>query len=91
MNTNQTLGGWSPFSTVISAEAKTVFETALTGLVGVVYQPLAVSNQVVAGMNYHFLCNSKGVYPGAESIAAMVAIYQPLQGKPHITSIKKID
>ncbi len=50
-------GGWSEFTCAISAEAKQAFAEATRDLVGVRYSPFAVSQQVVAGMNYKFLCN----------------------------------
>ncbi|MBV5281641.1 MAG: hypothetical protein JZU53_04310 [Paludibacter sp.] len=90
MGTNL-LGGWSAYSTTISSEAKKAFDEAFKGFVGVGYKPLAVSQQVVSGMNYRFFCNAKGVYPGAVDYAALVEIYDPLQHPAHITSIKKVD
>lgn len=57
--------------------------------VGVDYVPLAVATQVVSGINYRFFCNAKGVYPGSTNDAAMVQIYQPLDGEVHITSINR--
>jgi hypothetical protein len=90
MGTNL-LGGWSAYSTTISSEAKKAFDEAFKGFVGVGYKPLAVSQQVVSGMNYRFFCNAKGVYPGAVDYAALVEIYAPLQHPAHITSIKKVD
>jgi hypothetical protein len=88
MNTDVIPGGWTVYTTNISNEAKQVFEKAMN-LVGVKYEPLAVATQVVAGTNYSFFCNSKGVYPGAINEGAMVEIYQPVNGVPHITSITK--
>lgn len=50
-------GGWSEFTCAINAEAKQAFTEAMEGFVGVRYTPFAVSQQLVAGMNYRFLCN----------------------------------
>jgi len=83
-------GGWSAWSFDITREAQKVFDEALAGLVGVDYSPLAFATQVVAGTNYCFLCKAKGVYPGAEAYPALVYIYQPLSGAPHITSITEV-
>lgn len=88
MDTNVMVGAYTPFTTEISPEAKEVFNKALAGLVGVDYTPLAVSTQVVAGTNYRFFCNAKPVYPNAPVEGAMVYIYQPLEGEPHITNIQ---
>ena len=86
-----TTGGWTAFSTTISKEASDVFTTALKGLVGVNYVPLAVATQVVAGINYDFFCNAKVVYPGAPERPAMVKIYCPPNGVPQITAIVPIN
>jgi len=88
MTTNVIPGGWSVYTTNLSNEDKQVFETAVK-LVGVKYEPLAVAKQVVAGTNYSFFCNTQGVYPGALNEGAMVDIFVPLNGVPHITSIAK--
>jgi hypothetical protein len=88
MTTNAIPGGWSAYTTNISSEAMQVFETAMK-IVGVNYEPLAVATQVVAGTNYSFFCNAQGVYPGAQNEGAMVDIYLPPNGIPHITSISK--
>lgn len=85
------LGGWTPYSTTISADAKKVFDSVIKGLIGVKYSPLAVATQVVSGTNYRFFANSQVVYPGALNEAVIIQIYQPLQGEAHITSIKKVD
>lgn len=85
------VGGWTPYSTPLSAEAKEVFDSATKGLVGVHYSPLAVATQVVSGINYRFFCNAKGVYPNALNEAVIIQIYQPLKETAHITSIKKVD
>jgi hypothetical protein len=89
MNTDVIPGGWTAYSTQISDEAKKAFETAFKGFVGVNYTPLAVATQVVAGTNYSFFCNAKGVYPGAINEGAMILIYSPAGGKPHIVSITR--
>lgn len=81
-------GGYSRFTTRISKKASKVFDKALQGLVGVGYTPLAVSTQVVAGTNYRFFCNARGVYPGALNEGAILDIYKPLKGPPHLTQIR---
>jgi hypothetical protein len=84
-------GGWTAFNFNISAEARKVFDEALKGFVGVGYTPLAFATQVVAGTNYCFLCKGVVVYPGAPEFAAKVYIYKPLEGKPHISEIVRIN
>jgi len=84
-------GGWTPYSTTLSADAKKVSDSVIKNLMGVHYGPLAVATQLVSGTNYRFFCNAQGVYPGALNEAVIIQIYQPLQGEAHITSIKKVD
>ena len=85
------LGAYSDYSCNISPEAQKVFDTAFTGFVGVRYTPIAVATQVVNGTNYSFLCNSKTVYPLTTNKAAIVNIYQPLNGGPHISEIRRFE
>ena len=84
-------GGWTPYRSDISPEAKTKFDTALNGLSGVTYIPVAVATQVVAGINYSFFCNAKVVYPNAPNEAAMILIYAPLDKPPYIISITPVE
>ena len=83
-------GGWSEYSCDISPEALKAFEEAMSGFVGVGYSPVAVAQQVVAGMNYNFFCNARVVVPNAPNGAALVSIYQPLEGKAGITHIERL-
>lgn len=85
----QVPGSWSEFKCV-DENAKKVFEKAIHNLVGVHYTPVAVSQQVVAGINYRFFCNSKVVYPHSLNGAAMVNIYMEPNGVPHVTSVMPI-
>jgi hypothetical protein len=83
-------GGWSKFEQLSTGD-RAVFNEALTNLSGVVYEPLAVSKQVVAGMNYDFFCNARVVAPNANWYPAVVQIYKPLKGKASITKITRIE
>lgn len=83
-------GGWTTFSTNISAQASEVFVTATKGLLGVTYTPLAVATQVVAGTNYMFFCNAQVVYPNAPNEAVLMTIFSPLQGDPVIKDITRL-
>ena len=84
-------GGWTSFSSEITKEASEVFEAAFKGFVGISYSPVAFATQVVAGNNYSFFCNAKAAYPNAPNQAAIVDIYQPLDGSAHITGIRMIN
>lgn len=56
---------------------------------GVNYTPELVSSQLVNGTNYRFQC--KATLPGSTSTwQAIVEIYAPINGKPHITQIHRI-
>lgn len=88
-NTAENLvGGWSSYHK-LTPEDTAVFDEAIAGLVGVDYKPETVSTQVVAGMNYRFKCQAS--IPPAEVIwEAIIEVYKPLDGKPHITGITKL-
>jgi hypothetical protein len=79
-------GGWSAFGP-LDAQSMEVFETAMKGQKGVIYTPREVSTQVVAGTNYRFRCDAEVPGPSGSKYAAMIEIYQPLQGQPTITAI----
>lgn len=80
------LGGWSTFNCQVDSTAQKAFDEAEKP-VGLSFSPVAVSQQVVAGMNYRFFCNTKVVYPNSLNNAAIVCIYKPLNEKAVITSI----
>jgi len=79
-------GGWSEFRD-LTEEDLAVFEEAMADLDGVVYEPISVSTQIVAGMNYRFLCNATVVYPDAETVEKYVTVYKDLEGNVEITEI----
>ncbi|SHO56652.1 hypothetical protein [Vibrio quintilis] len=85
-----TMGAWSEFTSEISEMAELSFKEAFNGFVGVDYKPVAVAEQVIAGMNYQFFCNSKTVYPGATNEPAMVYITKPVGEQAVITQIIRI-
>lgn len=53
------------------------------------YTPLSVATQVVAGVNYRFLCR---YYDTAEGSTrhCLITIYQPLQGEPVLSEIQDV-
>ena len=87
---NQLIGAYTPYTSDISQEAKNAFNQAMKGLIGVTYTPVAVSTQVVAGMNYHFFCNSEAATRMPLYGTAIVSIYAPLDGSAHITHIQNV-
>jgi len=84
-------GSYSPYTSKIEDAAQKAFKEAFEGFVGVVYSPVAVSQQIVAGINYKFFCNAETVTVLPYNYAAIVSIYQPLEGKARITGIKEIN
>ena len=87
--TETILGGWSTFDFNLSDESKNVLKKATDGL-GVNYTPVAVATQVVAGLNYCFICEGQVVYPGTPENAYKVYIHAPLHGDPQLTAIERI-
>ena len=69
-------GAWTAYSTEISAEQKALLAKAVG--IGVSYDPIAVATQVVAGVNYRFLCNAKVVSPNAPTECKLVQFYVPI-------------
>ncbi len=82
------VGGWTPFHD-LTAEDRAVFNEAMKGFVGVNYEPISVSTQIVNGTNYRFKCNAS--IPPSEVIwEAIVEIYKPIHGTAHITQIIRL-
>ena len=88
-------GGWTvskePVTPSIPQEALDAFNAAMEGLDGVGYEPIAyLGSQVVAGVNYGFLCRAKVVTPDAEASLCTVKIYRDLEGNASVLDIKDI-
>lgn len=82
------VGGWTAYHP-LTPEDQQVFKEALNGFVGVNYEPSEVSTQVVNGTNYRYKCTAS--IPPAEVVwQAIVEIYKPINGKPHIVSIIRL-
>lgn len=82
------VGGWTKFHT-LDAEDQKVFDEAMRGFVGVKYSPEQVSTQVVNGINYRFKCAAS--MPPSDIIwQAIVEVYKPTQGVPHVVAITRI-
>ncbi|MFC5874340.1 hypothetical protein ACFP3I_17340 [Chryseobacterium arachidis] len=83
------VGGWTKYHTLTPEDQK-VFNEAMQGLVGVNYKPQEVSTQLVNGTNYRFKCLAS--LPGGSQVVweAIVEIYAPINGNPHIVSIHRI-
>lgn len=82
------VGGWTAYH-ALTPKDKEVFKEALAGFVGVNYTPEEVATQLVNGTNYRY--KTKATLPGSsDSWQAIVEIYAPINGKPHITQIHRI-
>lgn len=82
------VGGWTVYQPLTTEDLQ-VFRDALKGFVGVNYEPLEVSTQLVNGTNYRYKCNSS--IPPADVIwQSIVEIYKPINGEPHIVSIVRL-
>ena len=76
--------------TNVPEEIRLIFEKATKQLMGVGYKMLIyVGSQVVKGTNYHFVCESRVLYPGAEPKAVHLVI-NDFQGQTSISSITPI-
>lgn len=88
-------GGWGTpmFSDKLELEGeqKEIFEKALDGFVGSNIEPLAyLGNQVVAGMNYKYVCRVTPVTPNAGQKIQVVVIYVDLDGNATFTDFYDI-
>ena len=80
-------GGWNePDSPEVTDNAKDALTKACETLTGAEYTPVALlATQVVAGMNYRILCESRATVPGAQAEYVIVTVYADLQGNAEIT------
>ena len=86
-------GAWQTAAdTALTPERLVPLEDALTGLVGVAYEPVAyLGSQVVAGRNHCYLCRATVVYPDAQPSWKLVYVHEPLEGLAEITRIADLD
>ena len=82
-------GGWyQPGTPALDGALRDVFDKGTEGLVGVSYTPVALlSAQVVAMMNYCFLCEATTVVPGAETDWVLLHFFEDTSGNVELTSI----
>jgi len=87
------VGGWTmqDIKPLDETEAK-AFETAVSELMGVSYEPVAVlATQVVAGVNYMFLSKATVIYPDAVPYWAVLYVYAALDGTAQVTDIRALE
>lgn len=90
--TNVSCGGYTAFRAVTPADLD-VFEKAMKPIMGVQYKPLSVATQVVAGINYKFVCDM--IIISAEPFSAGVAIVTIFESldksvEPRVTAIQRL-
>lgn len=90
-------GGFGPLllPNEFPEEARVAFEVGISKLYGVNYEPLALQQQVVAGMNYTFFCKAQVVAPNTDAYMARVHIFASLPDKDGkrdfiVTSITRV-
>lgn len=73
----------------VTAEEMELFESVI-GTIDTIteYTPVSVATQVVAGLNYKFLCRYDD--RNGSTGDCYVVIYQPLQGDPELTGIENL-
>ena len=81
-------GAVEPANGEITAELQGIFDKALEGYDGAKLEPVELlSTQVVAGVNYRFLCNETVLVPGAEPKEVIVTVFKDLDGNCSITDV----
>lgn len=85
-----TVGDWSALRELNDDDRK-VFDSAFSCQVGVKYEPLLVETQVVAGLNYRFICNATPVVAEPETYAAVVTVWSKADGSVLITDINMLN
>jgi hypothetical protein len=72
-----------------------IFKAALKGVVGFDYKPVAVASQIVAGVNYLFICTGKPVVAKPVEGLYVVKIFAKLPSSAgadfEIKDIKELD
>lgn len=82
------MGGFSE-QRPLNAEDSAVFIAATKDYAYLGLKPLSVSTQVVAGMNYLFVCEMKAF--GGPAVQTNVKIFKPLpdRGEPELIVVEK--
>lgn len=87
------VGGYSKPRNLTDTDVA-LFEQATAQLQGVEYKPMNVATQIVAGVNYRFLCKARRIDESGKKgkrFYAAIVVHKPLagQGEPRILSIEK--
>lgn len=80
---------------VVTEEETEIFNEAMATTIGVDYEPLLVATQLVAGINYRFVCNARALTLSSTPYLAEVTIFVPLPSatsqKPVCVTIKRLE
>lgn len=92
----EVVGGWTVNTEFVEAdipeEAKAAFDKAIEGYTGVGLVPVAyLGSQVVAGVNYSFLCTSTAILAKPVVSLSVVTVFSALDGSAKITDVVKLD
>ena len=84
------VGGYSE-QRKLSDEERALFDSVAAEIAGVKYEPINVATQIVAGVNYRFLCKGKEQERCGKKFYAVIVVHKPLPnaGEPRIISIER--
>ena len=98
VDTKEAVGAWeiaTPGGKPImmpSEDAQAAFDSAAANYTGVDLKPLSLlASQVVAGMNYKYLCYGETVTENPVAALYIVEVYRDLDGKAEITNCSVLD
>ena len=75
----------------VTPEDLEIFNQAMAGAsAGVLYEPVKVATQVVAGLNYRFTVTVTPFVDNREPYTIRITIFKPLNGKPEVTGVEEI-
>ena len=86
MSLQSKVGEWSIYRH-LTPEDRALFDKVMKSIVGVGYDPLSVSTQIVNGTNYKFRVIGTIIIPDMPQFNAIVKIHQPIEGEPVLRSI----
>ncbi|MDR5587259.1 MULTISPECIES: hypothetical protein [Clostridium] len=74
----------------VRKQDREVLKTALKENIDRIFTPITVCSQVVDGTNYMFICGSTSDISKLKVELVKVYIYVPVEGKPKLKSIEKM-
>jgi len=82
----EVIGGWSVFRH-LTPEERILFDKVMQQIIGVGYEPLSVSTQIVEGTNYRFRALGTIIIPSMSQFNATIEIQQHPKGEAILISI----